>query len=159
MQFDGNFSYLETPLKTSDLPDTFTVECWVKPDASQNLYADIFGNHCGETANNTAGGFVMQQDGANSNRYAAAYGAGGTWVATTPMALTADEWQHVAIVKSKETLSFYLNGEEAASVPAPDPMVPSPIPLRIGMGYPATDRIFRGCIDEFRVWNRAIPPK
>jgi hypothetical protein len=157
LTLNGADSYADSPLTSADVGDTFTVECWVKPDAQQNPYANIFGNHA-----HGGLGFVMQQDGAHPNRFTVSYGTGaGQWVATRAVQLAAGKWQHVAMVKTPETLTFFLNGVEAASVPAPAPVAASPTTLRVGLGFDSPNdgsyvRCFRGSIDEFRVWNKAV---
>ncbi|MBU3665442.1 MAG: hypothetical protein FGM15_06140 [Chthoniobacterales bacterium] len=157
LNLDGRADYADSKLPSTDLGDTFTVECWVKPDAQQNPHANIFGNHA-----HGGLGFVLQQDGANSNRFIASYGAGADrWIATPPVQLAAGKWQHVALVKTPESLSFFHNGVEVASVPASAPMAASPTTLRVGLGFDRPNdgayvRCFRGSIDEFRVWNKAV---
>lgn len=149
---DGAGSYIDCGPAPAELGQTFTVECWVKPDPQQNLHADIFGNHA-----HGGLGFVMQQDGANLNRFAVSLGAGADqWITTRAVPLAAGKWQHVAMVKTPETLSLFLNGVAVASVPATAPMAASPTTLRVGLGFEGLERCFRGSLDEFRVWNRAI---
>ena len=132
--------------------DQFTVECWVNPGPQQSQHADIFGNHVSEGL-----GFVLQQDGANTNEFLAAYGAGGgRWVMTEAVPLVAGRWQHVALVKTPEDLRFYLNGVLVASEQDAAPARPSPMPVAVGLGYTAQERCFRGLIDEFRIWNKAL---
>ncbi|MBU3665441.1 MAG: hypothetical protein FGM15_06135 [Chthoniobacterales bacterium] len=154
LSLKGAGDYIDTLIPSAALGDTFTVECWVKPDAQQNPYANIFGNHADQGY-----GFVMQQDGATLNRYSVSYGAQTetvSWVTTPPVQLAANKWQHVALVKTPETLSFYLDGKEVASVPATPPAAPAPTTIRIGLGYTDPQRCFRGLIDEFRIWNKAV---
>ena len=38
---DGGGAFIETSLTSADLGQTFTVDCWVKPDSRQNTHADI----------------------------------------------------------------------------------------------------------------------
>ena len=149
---DGAGSYIDCGPVPAELGQSFTAECWVKPDAAQNAHANIFGNH-----DHGGLGFVMQQDGTRLNRFVASYGTGvGEWSMTRAVQLTAGKWQHVAMVKTPEALSFFLNGVAVASVPATAPMAASPTTLRVGLGFSGPERCFRGCIDEFRVWNRAV---
>ena len=71
IELDGQQDYVDCGTTLADLGQTFTVECWVNPAARQNLHADVFGNH-----NHGGYGFVVEQDADNTNRFAAAYGAG-----------------------------------------------------------------------------------
>ena len=87
----------------------------------------------------------------------AAYGAGGgKWVMTPAVPLAAGRWQHVALVKTREDLRFYLNGVLVAAEQDTAPARPSPMPVAVGLGYTAQERCFRGLIDDFRIWNMAL---
>jgi len=149
--FDGR-SWIDTGFSQEKLGDEFTVECWMNPGKQQSLHADIFGNHVGEGL-----GCVLQQDGANTNQFMAAYGAGGgRWVMTDTVLLAAGRWQHVALVKTREDLRIYLNGILVATVQDTAPARPSPMPVAVGLGYSDRKRCFRGLIDDFRIWNKAL---
>ncbi len=148
---DGR-AWIDTTLLQKELGDEFTVECWVWPDVRQNTHADLFGNHVREGL-----GFVVQQDGASANQYAAAYGAGnGRWVITPAVPLMAGRWQHVALVKAREEIRLYVHGVLVAAEQDPARARPSPMPVAVGLGYTNPERCFRGRIDDFRVWNRAL---
>jgi hypothetical protein len=149
--FDGR-SWVDTGLLQKELGDEFTIECWVNPAKQQSPYADIFGNHVSEGL-----GFVLQQDGANTNQFQAAYGAGaGRWVLAPAVSLAADRWQHVALVKTRGELQFFVNGVLVAAEQDPAPARPSPMPVAVGLGYTAQERCFRGLIDDLRIWNTAL---
>ena len=149
--FDGR-GWVDTGFPQKELGDEFTVECWVNPGPGQSQHADVFGNHVGEGL-----GFVLQQDGANTNEFLAAYGAGaGRWVTTEAVPLAAGRWQHVALVKTREDLRVYLNGVLVVVEQDAAPARPSPMPVAVGLGYSDQRRCFRGRIDEFRIWNRAL---
>ena len=133
--------------------DTFTVECWVNPADTQVAYADILGNH----ADGGTNGMVLQQQAGDTNQFAFVYGStGGNYVQTMPLALRPGQWQHVACVKDTEEARLYLNGVLVDVVAADGPMAASQIPFRVGLGFPGTDRCFKGMIDELRVWNRGL---
>lgn len=149
--FDGR-GWVDTGFLQKDLGDEFTVECWVQPGSGQSPHADIFGNHVGEGL-----GFVLQQDATNTNHYLAAYGAGaGRWVTTAAVPLSAGRWQHVALVKTRQDLRLYLNDVLIAMEEDPAAARPAPMPVAVGLGYTSQDRCFRGLIDDFRLWNKAI---
>jgi len=149
--FDGR-CWVDTGVPQKELGDAFTVECWVNPGRQQSQHADVFGNHVGEGL-----GLVLQQDGSRTNQFLAAYGAGGgRWVLTEAVSLAAGRWQHVALVKTREDLRVYLNGILVATREAPAPARPSPMPVAVGLGYSDQKRCFRGLIDDFRIWNKAL---
>ncbi|MFH1922805.1 MAG: LamG-like jellyroll fold domain-containing protein [Planctomycetota bacterium] len=149
--FDGR-GWVDTGFSQKELGEEFTVECRVNPGKQQSQHADVFGNHVGEGL-----GFVLQQDGTNTNQFLAAYGAGaGKWVLTEAVPLAAGRWQHVALVKTREDLRVYLNGILIVAEQDTAPARPSPMPVAVGLGYSAQERCFRGLIDDFRIWNKAL---
>jgi hypothetical protein len=149
--FDGR-SWIDTRFPQKKLGREFSVECWVNPAKQQSRYADIFGGHGGAGL-----GFVLQQDGAKTNQFLAACGAGGgRWVMTEAVSLAAGRWQHLALVKTRKDLRLYLNGVLVAVEYDTAPLRPSPIPVAVGLGYSDSNRCFRGLIDEFRIWNKAL---
>ena len=151
VSFDGR-SWIDTGLSQDELGQEITVECWVNPGPAQRPHADIFGNHVSQGR-----GFVLQQEGSNTNQFLAGYGRGdGQWVLSDAVPLTAGRWQHVALVKTRQELRLYLNGVLVASKESAAPMLPSPMPVAVGLGYSDQNRCFRGLIDDFRVWNQAL---
>jgi len=149
--FDG-MCWVDTGFFQDTLGDQFTVECWVNPSPQQTVYADIFGNHVDGGA-----GFVLQQDRGKTNSYMACYGTGeGRWVRTDAITLTPGRWQHLALVKAPRQLQLYLKGVLATSVQTPAPVHPSPLPVAVGLGYTDEKRCFQGCIDGFRIWDKAL---
>ena len=149
--FDGA-SWIDTGLSQDELGAEFTVECWVNPAPQQSSHADIFGNHV------SAGeGFVLQQDGGNTNEFLAAYGVGsGKWVTTEPVLLAPGRWQHVALVRTRSDLRFYLNGVLVISQPSSASPAVSPMPVAVGLGYTTPQRCYRGLVDSFRIWKKAL---
>ncbi len=149
--FDGR-TWIDTGVSQTSLGDQFTVECWVNPAPQQHQHADIFGNHSSDAA-----GFVLQQDGANTNEFQAAYGAGsGRWVLTDPIPLVAGQWQHVALVKNATELQFYLNGVLVTSRRDAAPAAVSLLNVAVGLGYAAPERCFQGLVDSLRIWNTPL---
>ena len=152
LALDGQKDYIDCHTALADAGQTFTVECWVNPAESQNSNANVFGNHF-----HGAFGVTLEQDGGNTNRFAAHYGAGsGKWVSTRPLRLIPGRWQHVAVVKTSREMRLYLNGIPTAIVRDAAPLAVSPITFRIGQSLGETSRCFRGMIDDFRIWNKAI---
>lgn len=149
----GGSDYLDTGTTLPELSDTFTVECWVNPATNQIQYNDIFGNHAGGGF-----GFVMQQDGNQTNRFLISYGAGNNqWVMSRSTALVPGRWQHVAMVKSPTHFRFYINRQLCGEVSSTAKMQPTSTNFRVGNGIaPGTERCFRGMVDELRVWDIAI---
>jgi alpha-galactosidase len=151
LRLNGKGQYVDTgwSLAGLELPCTFAF--WVNPAANQCDYADIFGNHEGSTA-----GLVMQQDGAALNRYSFGYGSTPAGGSAGSLQLTADEWQHVAVVCDGEDVLIYLNGKKVARGAGRNPITPNPkLNFRLGSGWGA-GRFFNGALDDFRIYARAL---
>ncbi|MCY2992354.1 MAG: hypothetical protein NTY19_31390 [Planctomycetota bacterium] len=152
LALSGDLDYVDCGTTLADLGQTFTVECWVNPADKQPLHADIFGNHA-----HGGSGFVVEQDGANTNQFLGGFGAGAErWVVTRPVQITAGKWQHLALVRTPGELRLYLNGIPAAVSKQQAVMRASPNTLRVGDSIADVQRCFRGQIDEFRVWSKAL---
>ena len=154
--FDGTDDYVDTGTKFPSITSAITVSLWVKPGSSQGTYADILGNHQGDHK-----GIVLQQQAGNQNLYYFAYGNGSSWVnnSTGNVQLTANGWQHIAVVKDATTCYFYLNGTDqvAARGTCSDAIVPATtINFRIAQGFSDGGRFWNGTADEVRVYNRAL---
>ena len=148
----GGADWIDTGLMLPPL-DAFTVECWVNPADTQVPWADVLGNHAGGGIS----GIVLQQQRDQINQFVFVYGsAAGHYVETKPFPLKPGTWQHVACVKGAGEARLYLNGVLVDVVKADGPMAASTIPLRVGLGFPGTDRCFNGKLDEVRVWSRAL---
>lgn len=153
--FNGS-NWVNTGFLQKELGAEFTVECWVNPAKQKSKHADIFGNHV-----SGGQGFMLYGEAARSagykNDFYAAYDAGtGRWVRTEAVALTPGRWEHVALVKTRADLRFYLNGVLASVQPDPAPVRPSSLPVHVGLGHDAKGNGFYGLVSDFRIWNRAL---
>ena len=84
------------------------VEIWVKPDATQNDYANIVSVHYN--------GWALEQNGSNVNQYYFEYFNGTSWEGqSTLTTLTADIWQHFFVQKRGTAMEHFLNGVLSAS--------------------------------------------
>jgi len=90
----------------------------------------------------------------------------GAWGTTSYNETTADAgqlpvgaWTHVAVVRDGTTLTFYINGDVAATASVMDtnPFRDGRNTLRIGgQGRGTVAPYFPGLIDELRIYNRAL---
>ncbi len=149
LSFDGNGDFIDAGTAFPELRDTFTFECWVRPAATQNRYADIMGNHAGGGIT----GYVVQQNDTAANEFGFGYGNGSTYVDLPRVQLAADRWQHLAVVKTPERLFLYINGLRVGTAVARGPVAVSTVNFRVGLGFADPARCFRGSIDEVRVWS------
>ena len=151
LRFNGKGQYVQTDTILDDLKIPCTFTFWVNPDAAQGTYADIFGNHAGSTH-----GLVMQQEGSAANKFAFGYGSQPAPGGAGPVQLTANEWQHVAVVCDGKEVVIYLDGKQAARGAGKNPLTPnSDLGFRLGSGY-REGRFFNGALDDFRIYARAL---
>ncbi len=151
LRFDGKGQYVQTETILNDLKLPCTFAFWVNPDATQGDLANIFGNHEGSTL-----GLVMQQEGATANKFHFAYGSQPVGGGAGPVQLTANTWQHVAIVCDGKEVVIYLDGKEAARGEGKNPLTPNPrLGFRLGSGF-SGGRFFAGALDDFRIYARAL---
>jgi hypothetical protein len=77
---------------------------------------------------------------------------GGTLLEVEPPAL--NRWHHCVYVHDGETHRFYLNGQESVNS---DRATQTGQPTQLMFGnYPTGDQYFTGCLDEVRIYNRAL---
>jgi hypothetical protein len=122
----------------------FTIEMWLKPGATQSSYADIIDNNHATDIN-----WVCQSTGGNSY----IFGANGAAVSFT---LTADVWQHVALVKEDKAVRVYINGVLTASAYHPNAVnYNGAQSLRLG-AWGGGERNWNGAMDDIKMWSRTL---
>lgn len=138
----------------SDLTD-FTIATWVNP-ASLATWSRIFDFGAGQAVNM----FLTVNAGSGPRFAITSSGAGGEQQInrTAPGQLPTDAWTHIAITKSGNTGTMWINGEVVGTN---NNMTLSPSALGnttqnwIGRSqYP--DPLFDGLIDEFQIYNRSL---
>lgn len=131
-------------LNLSSLP--FTLEMWIKPEGTQNAYAGLFYQR---GTSNAGLSYAADWQGANMLRL----DYSGNII--TP-AIAPDVWHHVAIVVNASAKTIYVDGIEASSEAA----TLSDFDFSTGMLYlgwdaAVDDRVFKGLIDEVKIWSSA----
>ena len=127
-----------------ELPCTFAF--WVNPADTQCESANIFGS-----------GVLMQQQGKELNKYSFIYGRTPAGGGAGPVQLTANEWQHVAVVCDGKEVVLYLNGKEVARGIGKSPIMRNPfVNFLLGSGSSKDGRFFNGALDDFRIYSRAL---
>jgi hypothetical protein len=144
-QFSGS-NYLSIPtnaafgLGTGD----FTIECWVYPTSNPaNGVGNIFDFRTGTTASALVGRIT------SSLQLMFYDGPGNVETAFTTRSITLNTWQHIAYVRSGNTVYGYINGLLAGSVGVTSNLGSSQ-PFYIGANQTAGYN-FNGYISNFRV--------
>jgi hypothetical protein len=133
----------------------FTVATWVRLDTS-GAWRRIFDFGTGTTANM----FLVPQSGTGTFRFAITTGgAGAEQQINASPALPTAVWTHVAVTKSGNTATLFVNGVQVAQNTG---VTLSPSSLGntnqnwIGRSQYAGDAFLDGQVDEFRIYNRAL---
>ncbi len=139
-----NGGYISTPAQAAFTfnSNNFTIESWVYPTASGTF--DIVGNNHSNDGNIT---WVLGTTTGNVVRFT---GWTNTWLTGTK-ALSLNTWTHVAVVRSGNIISLYINGVLDVTAAFTQVLSGSQI-LQIGYdlnGY------WSGYIDELRITNGA----
>lgn len=69
------------------------------------------------------------------------------------------EWNHLAMTKSGDGLRLYVDGELDAFVATEFAILPTNEPLYVGVNLPGGHEFYSGCLDEVRIWERALSAK
>lgn len=146
LYFDGSGDRLYTPHDSSlnIAGGDWTIEAWIYPDGDYGTYRTIISKRDGNYQEwqlylRTGNGVLSFYNGTQYNS------------STTPV---ANEWSHVAAVRSGTTVTLYLNGESVGSWDNIDARNSSR-PLYVGSIYRATE-VFKGYIDSVRVTKEAL---
>lgn len=149
---DGNSDYVTVPdsddwyFGTGD----FTIDCWVRFTGTITDYATIFNVY-----NDPAYNYFRLSFGVNDTlqKLRAHVVNGGVFdiQMTTNIALVADTWQHIALVRSEDTLKLFLNGLEVASANFTENYSIANFSEWFTVGFNNANRYFGGWIDMFRV--------
>ncbi len=128
-----------------NLGDQMTLAVWVKPGQKGAMRLIDKGPAGGADA------YLLDTHPENHVRVITRIGT----LNTPKPVLPVDEWSHVAAVLGGGTLTVYINGEAAASLPCKGSLTPTELPLRFGADSTGAN-IFRGLMDEIRIYNRAL---
>ncbi|MCY2927346.1 MAG: hypothetical protein NT031_18300 [Planctomycetota bacterium] len=82
-------------------------------------------------------------------------GAGVVYI-TSPDAVTADKWHHLAATWNGKEARLYLDGASKGSLAIPSGLRASEAPWSVGAHDGAAGGSFHGLIDELSIWNRAL---
>ena len=154
LQLDGTAnSYATLPTGIVSTLNDFTISAWVKMDALAN-WMRIFDFGTGTSKYLF---FSVQTGTAGSIRYAIKNGSseqGITYNFATPL----NTWTHFAVTQSGNTCSIYINGALVAtttSITIKPSAIGSTNQNYLGKSQ-WNDPMFKGAIDEFKIYSRAL---
>jgi hypothetical protein len=144
LEFDGSSNYVEVPDDASlQLWETYTLEAWVfQTESRSNRIIDKI------TAGTADGPHLDTYPGTTLRSCAGA-------CFSTAKSYSLDEWHHVAMTFDKGKVVLYLDGEADGGGDTNSPLAGNKLSLKIGADS-AGANLFKGVIDEVRVYNRAL---
>lgn len=123
-----------------------TVEAWIKTTRDSSVET-IVSNH----GNGSSTQFDLRTVNGEFNCFIG-FGSyvvtGGTVVPNT--------WQHVAMVFDGTSVTLYIDGVNVGNTPTPSNYTLPTSVAPIILGYNGYGEIFKGQIDEVRIWNKAL---
>lgn len=107
---NGSTDYLTTSLTTNlQFPADFTVECWVYMTSRAQSYPTIFSNYTNFDGGGGTFFLIAGHASYSTTLYQVGFNGVGNAIQSTTT-IKYNTWQHVAVVRSGSTLTFYLNG-------------------------------------------------
>jgi hypothetical protein len=149
INLDGSDDYIKFN-NVNNLSGSFTMMFWIKPNGQNELSSD---RSIASKYNGTSGYRVYLS---NDNKINVVWN-GGTLL-TSNTAFPNGKWHNVTLTFSLNKLSLYIDGILDRSITTAVPTVDSNNFI-IGAEYFGKDDVrnyFKGEIDEFRLWNRAL---
>jgi hypothetical protein len=152
--FDGFNDYILAKGLTMTPRDSWALEAWIKPA----VLPQAFGSAVYNGYDHGGYGFGIGNGFDESGSTLTGLFGGVRWINAGYIFPSANQWYHVAMIRSEETLYFYVNGELKYIDVLEGPSPPDNH-LTIGCELDGSHnpyRYFNGAIDEVRVWNRAL---
>lgn len=144
--FDGQNSYIETPLNTMIFKKGITISLWIRPEEclSQNVCAVLDAGH--DETNN----FTLQSTNKKADVLA--------WYANKNSILfnvPHDKWTHLLLLMdiTHKKIRGYINGSEVKIVSNKKPFQITNGILTLGKLATDDSRYYKGALDEVIVWD------
>ncbi len=148
---DGAGGYVSVPDSPSLNPvNGTTIEGWIRRTAAVGFNDPVFK----KSGPGQVNGYALEYYGQDITFYVYT----NNWYSSGGVPIQDNVWTHVAGVYDGTTIRLYVNGALASSGSAPPPLTPSPGELNIGRDPSNHDRLFKGLIDEFSLYDRALSP-
>jgi hypothetical protein len=146
--YNASQSYIDCGTNASLRSNDFTVAFWIRPITSATAQFIVMNEVL-----NASGIAIFLSGGSNLTLVARTNQAGANTTSTGPT-LVADTWQHVAIVKSGTSCTFYVNAVSSAGVGTLTNPVVTAAPWRMSFNSASG---FDGMLSDVRYYNVAFP--
>lgn len=146
LDFDGLDDYLSgSTSPVLDITGNLTIELWVNRTANMPDWQRLVGK--GDFTYRTYGVWLSS----GGQLLFQSYGPSGSMDLAGPI-IPLNTWTHIACVRSGTQALIYVNGVLTNSTSYPTTVsYSSPLPLTIG--YSGFHTLYRGRLDEIRIWN------
>jgi hypothetical protein len=144
LYFDGSNDYVN--LGTWFNLQSFTIELWIKPGNTQQIWTDIIDNN-----HSNYRSWVVQQRGPGYDPND--YQFGLAYVGSIPFHLTPEVWQHLAVTIGGGTMAVYINGELISSRSTSNSIVYDGTQFLRLSAWGGGGRHWNGFMDEVRIWD------
>lgn len=146
LDFDGLDDYLSgSTSPVLDITGNLTIELWVNRTANMPDWQRLVGK--GDMTYRTYGVWLSS----GGQLLFQSYGPSGSMDLAGPI-IPLNTWTHIACVRSGTQALIYVNGVLTNSTSYPTTVsYSSPLPLTVG--YSGFHTLYRGRLDEIRIWN------
>ena len=155
MVFDGSTGYISVADNANlDIANDFTLEAWARPSSLSGADRVVIGK-----AKTSQTKFWQYRLGltADNHWYGTIYSGNSFYTVTAPGAIADPaRWDHIALVRSGDMLTLYVNGNPAASTVTNGSVNVSNGTFDIGQSSTSSGDYFDGAIDEVAIYNTAL---
>ena len=156
IHFDGVDDYIEVPHNDALNLDNYTIELWMYVENGTDNLSTLIGKN-----NNNESSYSLQISNVSEGTLRFWVFDGTGYLAnmySSAGAFVVDEWTHVAITYDNTTqlYTMYVNGDVVASYTGISGTHASDLPIQIGRGIGSSDYLFKGKMDEIRIWDRPL---
>ena len=158
MSFDGSAGYVGVPDNaTLDIPGDLSVEAWARPAALNGTTGTVVHKGLSDAQDAT---WQYRLSLTSGNRWKALVfsGANSYSVTASNLVPSVTRWDHLLLVRSGTSLTFYVNGAAVGTVAAGGTLNTGTGMLALGRTGSSSQFYFNGAIDEVAVYNTALAP-
>ncbi|MCG2690991.1 hypothetical protein L6249_02920, partial [Candidatus Parcubacteria bacterium] len=148
LEFDGSNDYINIPNSSSLNPGRITMEAWVYP-TSYSSNGNIIRKR------NPTEQYILRFNGTTGKIQGYVYVNGGWRNCTTAATAGLNQWSHIASTYDGNQIKVYINGVEGCSFSYAGSINSGNSALQFG-AYSASSELFKGMIDEVRIYGRAL---
>ncbi len=148
-QFDGVNDYVEVRNTASLAPQKISIAAWIQADAwTPEYWRGVI------AAKDSPSGQGFRLSAGENGRAAFGVSVDGQWYeAVSPQVMSLGVWYHVVGAYDGGTISVYINGALQASTTRQGSISSAATNLTIGRSAAWPDRLFKGAIDDLRVYS------